>query len=95
MSDDSSEGFDLRAALDDGAAAVREFRTFLGIQREAFACPDCGVACEETTVHDPARAAFDGGESPAWTCPECQSDFVRETSDESHTLDLYGRGPPE
>ena len=37
----------------------------------------------------------DGGESPAWTCPECGRDYVRETDDSAHALDLYGRGPPE
>lgn len=78
-----------------GESVERAFKTFLGIQREAFVCPECGVACDETHVHDPARAAFDGGASPAWACPECGRDYVREVSDESHTMDLYGRGPPE
>lgn len=76
---------------DDGGGVVRRFKEFLGIQREAFVCPECGVACEETYVHDPARAAFDGGESPAWVCPECDGLYVREVSDESHTMDIYGR----
>lgn len=90
-SDNDTDGW-LSEAVSDGVDVVRKTREFLGVQREAFVCPDCGVACEETYVYDPARAAFDGGESPAWTCPSCSRDFVREVSDESHTLDLYGRG---
>jgi predicted RNA-binding Zn-ribbon protein involved in translation (DUF1610 family) len=87
-----SDGFDLSSAIESGADAIRKTRAFLGVEREAFVCPDCSVACEETYTHDPQRAAFDGGASPAWECPECGGEWVREVSDESHTLDLYGRG---
>lgn len=90
MTDDESGGW-LEGAIESGSDAVREFREFLGIQREAYVCPECGVACEETHVHDPARAAFDGGESPAWYCDSCDGLYVREVSDESHTMDVYGR----
>ena len=38
------------------------------------------------------RMAFDGGSSPSWECPNCSTHYVREVDDESHTLDLYGRG---
>jgi rubredoxin len=76
---------------EDVQAAVRKTYEFLGVEREAFVCPDCQVACEPTRVHDPRRAAFDGGESPAWECPDCSKKYVREVSDASHTLDLYGR----
>ena len=82
----------LSGAVSDGAeVAKRVTRTFLGVQREAFVCPECSVPCDESYVHDPQRAAFDGGKSPAWTCPSCSTDFVRETGDESHAMDLYGR----
>ena len=77
--------------IDSGESVKRAFRTFLGVQREAFVCPECSTPCNESYVHDPQRAAFDGGKSPAWTCPECSRDFVRGTSDESHAMDLYGR----
>lgn len=90
MSDDSGGGW-LSEAVESGRETVREFTEFLGVQREKHVCPRCGVACEETHVHDPAREAFDGGESPAWECPECSTCYVREVGDESYTLDLYGR----
>ena len=77
--------------IDSGESVKRAFRTFLGVQREAFVCPECSTPCDETYTHDVQRAAFDGGKSPAWTCPECSRDFVRGTSDESHAMDLYGR----
>jgi len=93
MSDDS-EGW-LAGAVSEGMDAVREYTSFLGVERERYVCPECGVGCEETRVHDPSRAAFDGGESPAWSCTECGRDYVRETGEESHGLDLYGRDPPQ
>ncbi|AFH21847.1 hypothetical protein OSG_eHP10_00185, partial [environmental Halophage eHP-10] len=37
----------------------------------------------------------DGGESPAWTCPECGREFVREADDAAYGMDLYGRDPPQ
>jgi ribosomal protein L37AE/L43A len=89
---DESDGFDLREAIENGANAVRETFEFLGVEREAHVCPDCQTACEPAQTYDHRRAAFDGGKSPSWKCPECQTHFVREVSDESHTLDLYGRG---
>jgi len=94
MSDE--DGNWLMDAVSDGMETVRETtRTFLGVERERYVCPDCNVACEESRAYDSQRAAFDGGDSPAWTCPSCNRDFVREADDSSHTLDLYGRGPPE
>ena len=94
MSDDSS-GFDLQSAIESGADAVKSVTsTFLGVEREAFVCPDCDVACQETHTYNPQTAAFNGGKSPAWACPSCGATFVREVSDDSHTLDLYGRDPP-
>ena len=77
--------------IDSGESVKRAFRTFLGVQREAFVCPECSVPCDKSYIHDPQRAAFDGGTSAAWTCPQCSTDFVRETGDESHAMDLYGR----
>ncbi len=84
-------GLDKDLLIGEGEKAVSAFKEFLGVRREKHVCEYCGVACEETYVHDPARAAFDGGSSPAWECPECDREFVREVSDESHALDLYGR----
>jgi transposase-like protein len=96
MSNDDSGGFDLQSAIESGADAVRNVTSsFLGVEREAYVCPDCDVACQATTTYNPRTAAFDGGASPAWVCPECAKTFVREVSDESHTLDLYGRGPSQ
>jgi len=90
MSDDN-EGLSADVLIGRGQDVVQAFTSFLGVEREKHVCPECGVACEETWVHDPQRAAFDGGESPAWECPDCSKCYVREVSDESHSLDLYGR----
>lgn len=86
-----SDGNWLTDAVSEGLESVREYTSFLGIQRERYVCPECNVACVESHTHNPQTAAFDGGACPSWECPECQSHFVRETSDESHTMDLYGR----
>ena len=92
MSDTDDTGSWLSEAVDSGAeAAKRVTRSFLGVEREAFICPKCSVPCDETYTHDPQRAAFDGGESPAWECPECSAEYVRERDDGDHTMDLYGR----
>jgi predicted RNA-binding Zn-ribbon protein involved in translation (DUF1610 family) len=88
MSDD--DGW-LSEAIETGAEAARTLLTPFGTEREVFTCPDCGTACDPTHTHDPQRAAFDGGASPAWACPECDGTFVRETDDGVHTMDLYGR----
>ncbi|AGM11116.1 hypothetical protein M196_gp22 [Halorubrum tailed virus 4] len=92
----SDDGNWLTDAVSDGVEAVRETtRSFLGVERERYVCPDCNVACEESRTFDHRRAAFDGGKSPSWYCEECDSHYVREADDSGHTLDLYGRGPPE
>ena len=88
----SEKGGWLSDAISEGVETVREFTTFLGVEKERFVCPKCNEACRESRTHDVARAAFDGGSSPSWECPECQSHYVRELDDESHTTDLYGRG---
>jgi len=90
MSGDTDGGW-LSDAVESGRETVREFTEFLGVQRESHVCPECNVACRESSTHDPKRAAFDGGSSPSWECPECSTHYVREVSDDSHTLDLYGR----
>jgi uncharacterized protein with PIN domain len=94
MSDDT-QGLSADVLIGKGKETVRAFTSFLGVERERYVCPECNTACEETTVHDPARAAFDGGESPAWVCPDCGESYVREVSDEGHSMDLYGRDPPQ
>jgi len=81
--------------IGEGDGVVSAVTSFLGVEREAHVCPACNVACEESTTHDPQRMAFDGGESPSWYCDSCDTHFVREARDGSHTMDLYGRGPPE
>lgn len=92
MSESDESGGWLSDAVSDGIQAITEYTSFLGVRRPQHVCPDCNTPCEETRVYDPRRAAFhDGGESPAWTCPECGKEFVREDGDEMHTLDLYGR----
>jgi ribosomal protein L37AE/L43A len=85
---------DLLIGEGDGAIAS-VMRTVLGVEREQYVCETCNEPCDATHVHDPKRAAFDGGESPAWTCGECGTDYVRETDDSAYTLDLYGRDPPQ
>lgn len=90
-----SDGFDPSDLLidsdGDSEGVVSRVTSFLGVQREAHVCPECNVACVESTTYDPGRAAFDGGESPSWECPSCGRHFVREDGDEGLTLDLYGR----
>lgn len=95
MSDDESGGFDLQSAIQDGVETVRETVGVLGVEREAFVCPECNAACDPTTTYDPDRAAFDAGASPAWECGECGRAYVREEGDGVHTLDLYARDPPQ
>jgi transposase-like protein len=80
---------------DEDGVVSKIYYTFLGIEREAHVCPSCNVACEPTYTYDVDRAAFDGGESPAWKCPECGGEFVRETGEATYSLDLYGRDPPQ
>jgi len=88
----NDDGGWIEQAVERGASAAQTARdAFLGVSREGFACPDCGAACEPTHTHDPQRAAFDGGASPAWYCEDCEQSFVRETDDGVHTMDLYGR----
>ena len=88
----SEKGGWLSDAISEGVETVREFTTFLGVERERFVCPKCNEACQESHTHDVARAAFDGGSSPSWFCESCETHYVREVDDESHTMDLYGRG---
>ena len=78
--------------IGEGDGAIQQFLTFLGVERERFVCPKCNKACNESRTHDTQRMAFDGGSSPSWFCESCQTHYVREVDDESHTLDLYGRG---
>lgn len=77
---------------DDGGGIVNAVTEFLGIQTEQYVCPDCGVACEESTTYNPDTVAFDGGTCPSWYCEECDSHYIREEDDERYTLDLYGQG---
>lgn len=90
-----SDGFDPSDLLidsdDDSGGVVSMVTSFLGIQREAHVCPECNTGCVESMTYDAGRAAFSGGESPSWECPECGSHYVREDGDEGLTLDLYGR----
>ena len=88
----SEKGGWLSDAISEGVETVREFTTFLGVERERFVCPECTEACQESHTHDVQRMAFDGGSSASWFCDSCETHFVREVDDESHTMDLYGRG---
>jgi len=74
-----------------GNGVVSRIYSFLGFEKEAFVCPHCEVPCEPSHTYDPDRAAFYDGDCPSWECPNCQTHFVREASDEDHTLDLYDR----
>jgi transposase-like protein len=85
-----SDGFNLEEALDQDSVSGA-VRTFLGIQYETKVCPDCGVECTETTVYDVHTAAFEGGETPAFKCPECSRAWYREDRQELHATDLYDR----
>jgi len=92
MSNDAdSDGFDLTSAVQSGVDAVRTYLTPYGTEREAHVCPACQTGCEPTHTYDPDRAAFDGGASPAWVCPDCGSEYVRERDDGPPAVDLYGR----
>jgi uncharacterized protein with PIN domain len=94
MSDSESGGW-LSDAVESGRETIEAVTsTFLGVEREAHVCPDCNEPCQETYTYNPSVAAFHEGKSPAWACPECGTTFVREVDDTSHTLDLYGRDPP-
>ena len=82
----------LSDAISDGVETVRKATSFLGVERKRFVCPKCNEACNESRTHDAQRMAFDGGSSPSWFCESCETHFAREADDESHTMDLYGRG---
>lgn len=91
MSD--SDGFDLGAAISEGAEAATQYaKTIFGTRKEIYTCPDCNAACEESTTYNAQTAAFDGGACPSWRCPECDTHYHRESDDAKHTLDLYGHG---
>jgi len=91
MSD--SDGFDLGAAISEGAEAATQYaKTIFGTRKEVFTCPDCNAACEESHTHNAQTAAFDGGACPSWECPECGRNFTREAAEETYALDLYDRG---
>lgn len=77
--------------IGDDSGAVTAVKEFLGIQTEIFTCPDCNAACEESTTYNAATAAFDGGACPSWYCSECDTHYVRESDDDKHAVDLYGR----
>lgn len=77
--------------IGEGDGVVSRVRSFLGVEREAFVCPDCSEACQQTVTYNPQTAAFDGGACPAWVCPKCAKTFVRESDDGDHAMDLYDR----
>lgn len=90
MSDDGFNPSDL-LINDDGDGVVSRVTSFLGIQKEAYVCPECNTVCEEAMTYNPASAAFDGGRCPCWRCESCGREFVRERDDSGLSLDLYGR----
>jgi len=94
MSDDGFDPSDLLIGEGDGVESVttKLKETLFGTQKEVFTCPECNVACEESTTHNPQTAAFDGGACPSWECPECGRHFLREGDEETYALDLYDRG---
>ena len=90
MSDD--DGFSLDQVSDAAQTVTRRFREFLGVEFEAHVCPDCGVACEPTETYDVHRAPEYGGKAPAWECPDCGRQWVREEREpEQLSGDMYGR----
>ena len=76
---------------DDAESVTQRLKSFLGISYEGHTCPDCGVECTETTVYDVHTAAFEGGETPAFECPECSRAWYREDRGELHATDMYDR----
>ena len=82
----------LSDAISDGVETVRETtRSFLGVKRERFVCPKCNEACNESHTYDSQTAAFNQGQTPCWSCPNCDSKYHRDISDESHSMDIYQR----
>ena len=92
MSDDTDDDGWLADAVAGGRDVAETITTALGVREERHVCDDCGTACEKETTHDPRRAAFDGGESASWHCPDCGTHYRRDSDTDRYTTDLYGRG---
>jgi uncharacterized protein with PIN domain len=88
---DEGDGFDLSHAIEEGAKRVRRYKDAFGVQHEQHICEHCDVACQASTTYNPNTAAFDGGASPCWACPECGRNYVRDASTDTVTMDLYDR----
>jgi len=76
---------------DDDEGVVNKIVSFLGLRREAFKCNHCDTPCEKDVTYYRETAAFNDGKQPCWTCPNCDSQFIREPDTDRVTMDLYGR----
>jgi hypothetical protein len=66
--------------LDGAREAVKsKARNLVPWLEAPYQCDDCGVYCMAERTYDPQRAAFHPmGMAPCWSCPECNTDYVRE-----------------
>jgi len=65
-------------ATDAQETVEREARNLIPWLPDPMTCPDCNTLCKATHVYDYRTAAFTGGAQPAWECPECETEYVRE-----------------
>jgi len=58
----------------------QQAKTLLPWLPDPYTCPSCGVYCDASRTYDPQQAAFyPNGMAPSWECPECGSEFRRDT----------------
>jgi uncharacterized protein with PIN domain len=75
----------------EGAKRIARYTDAFGVEREQYVCEHCDEPCQATTTYNKHTAAFDGGASPCWSCPNCGRAYVRDTSTESIAMDMYDR----
>lgn len=46
---------------------------------DPYVCDECGAYCKATQAYDKNTGAFHNqGYRPAWECPECGNEYIRE-----------------